>query len=409
MWKFRKWFNAGPREPLPLPEGAFDLLMPEFVADPNSFYKQMRAQRPLAEIKQGGYLLTRHTDIVAAFSNRDLGNRPSRFSVLSARNRGKYLAAEVAGNIPPFQDMPDHRLSRRALVSATLKTAKEQTPSVFSSAQDCVAQQPCGAVELISAIASPFALETGAALVGFEADLEELKRLSTAFFLLFAPIANMTEFQATNQELARARHLLSDALKQRRAEARGDVISRLIEFQRMEPELTDAQILDCALLVFADAVENIEAGIASLIHRFLTTPGFAEMHREVSVEHLVQEGLRLDTPAQTIPRVAKCDTEICGQMIAQGTPVLLALASANRDETVIPDPDTFNPLRDNSAISFGMGRHSCIGEHMGKTMIAAMVSALLERGVTLANPAEQISYHARIGHRWPNHLAIVLR
>ena len=87
-----------------------DLLSPEVVADPYPLYAALRRDHPLAELVQGGYLLTRHADVMAAFTNPDLGNAPSRFSVLAARNRGKYVAADIAANIPPFHDMPEHQL-----------------------------------------------------------------------------------------------------------------------------------------------------------------------------------------------------------------------------------------------------------------------------------------------------------
>jgi hypothetical protein len=54
-------------------------MAPAFFADPEAIYTPLRAQAPIAPVKQGGFLLTRHADIVAAFSDAALGNAPSRF------------------------------------------------------------------------------------------------------------------------------------------------------------------------------------------------------------------------------------------------------------------------------------------------------------------------------------------
>ena len=45
------------------------------------------------------------------------------------------------------------------------------------------------------------------------------------------------------------------------------------------------------------------------------------------------------------PKSATCDTEFDGYFIAKGTAVTTNLYSANRDGTVFPNPDKFDPQR----------------------------------------------------------------
>lgn len=53
------------------------------------------------------------------------------------------------------------------------------------------------------------------------------------------------------------------------------------------------------------------------------------------------------------------------QMIKAGEEVIASTYSANRDESVFFDPDSFNIHRDcGPAIGFGYGPHRCIGESL---------------------------------------------
>ncbi|MGH3164701.1 MAG: cytochrome P450 [Trebonia sp.] len=61
-------------------------------------------------------------------------------------------------------------------------------------------------------------------------------------------------------------------------------------------------------------------------------------------------------------RFATDDWNIGDITVRRRYPVLLVLASANRDQTVFPHPDTFDPSRNRSrAVTFGAGSHACPG------------------------------------------------
>ena len=81
----------------------------------------------------------------------------------------------------------------------------------------------------------------------------------------------------------------------------------------------------------------------------------------------VEETLRFDTSSQMLLRVARTDLELHGARIAEGDRVLLLVGSANRDETVFPDPDRYDLDRDTSKlVSFGSGRHFCMGAPLAR-------------------------------------------
>ncbi len=65
------------------------------------------------------------------------------------------------------------------------------------------------------------------------------------------------------------------------------------------------------------------------------------------VPDAVEEFLRLYTPYRGFARSARDEVTLHGRHIRPGEAIALVYASANRDETVFPDPDTFQLRRPN--------------------------------------------------------------
>jgi len=394
MKKWRSWFGgsdrseraAGPLEPV-------DLTAPDVVADPAPLYARLRADAPVARMASGGFVLTRHADITAAFSDPALGNAPSRFSVLTARNRDREVAADLAANIPPFMDRPDHVPARRALSAVFYDLFEAAGAWVPELAAARVAALRGQRAELITDLAGPYAAAAMARFIGLPDEPARIKQATTRFFRLFAPISGRAELAEVNAALTEARDWIDAAA------GPGGMVTRLTE-----AGLSRAAAVDNALLVLADGVENIEAGIATTLH--LAHRDGAQIPQGTKADAITAEALRLSTPGQVIPRVARQDCTIGGVQIGAGMPVFLALGSANLDDAVFADPTLFDPARDGSAaLTFGRGRHSCIGAPLGRLLIVSMVEALR---AAHARPLEDgpLTYVPRFGHRWPARLPV---
>jgi cytochrome P450 len=82
-----------------------------------------------------------------------------------------------------------------------------------------------------------------------------------------------------------------------------------------------------------------------------------------------------------------------GQAIAEGDPVLLLYASANRDESVFgADADRLRITRHpNPHVSFGFGPHFCLGAALARLEARTVLEELLTRfaTVTPAGPLER--------------------
>lgn len=133
--------------------------------------------------------------------------------------------------------------------------------------------------------------------------------------------------------------------------------------------------------------ETTSQFLTLLLHRLATEPGALAglaTGRE-SVTDVVEEGLRLDPPIVAWRRVTARDTELGGTPVAAGTPIVLWLAGAGRDPSVVPAPTAFAPGQPGSRrhLAFGAGAHRCPGAALARMEAAVVVAetAPLLRGV----------------------------
>jgi cytochrome P450 len=110
-----------------------------------------------------------------------------------------------------------------------------------------------------------------------------------------------------------------------------------------------------------------------------------------------------------IGRVAREDIELGGRRIRRDTPVFLALGAANRDPEIFAEPDRFDLGRDASALlSFGKGRHSCVGAPLVKLQMEGALRVLFEATSDVLVDESALAWTARAGHRWLEALPVKL-
>ncbi len=82
-----------------------------------------------------------------------------------------------------------------------------------------------------------------------------------------------------------------------------------------------------------------------------------------------------------VPRTVARDCELGEKELETGDLVLVLVSACNRDPRRFPDPDRFDPWRENvdRHMGLGLGKHACVGRHVAKAMAAEASRALLER------------------------------
>lgn len=226
---------------------------------------------------------------------------------------------------------------------------------ILSTALGVAPEQEAKILELSNRLFAPDDEELG----GGRTEPEDFRQLGQEFLELFLPI-----------------------IQDRRQNPRDDLASLLanavIDGQPMGP----AETLGYYLIVFNAGHDTTKNALAGGLRALIEHPeAFDRIRRDPTlVPKAVEEIVRWTSPVNYMKRTAACDVEVRGHKIREGEALMMFYGSANRDEEVFDHPFTFDIDRDpNRHIAFGYGEHFCMGAHLARRSLRAIVAELARR------------------------------
>jgi cytochrome P450 family 142 subfamily A polypeptide 1 len=153
-----------------------------------------------------------------------------------------------------------------------------------------------------------------------------------------------------------------------------------------EGSLTFDEVQGNALLLLVGGNETTRNVITGGLHALLDNRNQWEaiVDDESLIPSAVEESLRWVSPIVCMNRVATEDVEVRGVTIPAGAQALMMYSSANRDERVFDNPDTFDVTRSpNQHIAFGFGPHFCLGSSLARLEIRTALEVLSRRAPEL--------------------------
>ncbi|HET6612203.1 MAG TPA: cytochrome P450 [Kofleriaceae bacterium] len=180
------------------------------------------------------------------------------------------------------------------------------------------------------------------------------------------------QFMAYAHDLAKSRH----------QDPRDDLLSRLMAAEVNGATLTYEEFGMFFMLLLAAGTDTTRHLLANGSLELLGHPEVLARLREDPARWpgAVEEMLRLCPPMFHIRRTATRDCTVRGQKIEAGQKVVLWWVSANRDENVFPEPNTFDIDREpNNHMSFGHGPHSCLGNALARLQARIAFAELFTR------------------------------
>jgi cytochrome P450 len=98
------------------------------------------------------------------------------------------------------------------------------------------------------------------------------------------------------------------------------------------------------------------------------------------IPRVIDETLRFEPTGHATARFVMQDVEYYGTTVPAGSPILLLLASANRDSRRYADPDVYDIHRvDIQHLTFGYGLHYCLGANLARLEGRIALDELLNR------------------------------
>ncbi|MFE2943987.1 cytochrome P450 [Streptomyces sp. NPDC059255] len=203
---------------------------------------------------------------------------------------------------------------------------------------------------------------------------------------------------------------LGDLADRRRDDPSDDMLSALVHDSGPDGHLTRGELMATATLLLIAGHETTVNLITNGALTLLRHPGARRQLRENPglMPGAVEELLRYEPPVHLLPqRTPLADVEVSEVTVPKGAPLILVLASGNRDPLRFDEPDRFDPAReDNQHFGFGGGVHNCFGAPLARLETQLALRALLPRleGFQLAE--EPPPYRRSPILRGPRHLRI---
>jgi cytochrome P450 len=342
-----------------------------YLGDPNATFRQLRETDPVHWYDEGKFwVITKYDDIksISAKPERFKSERIAIMMDLVAHREGRDPQNYGSRGIM-FMDPPEHRAHRKAIGVRFTPSAVQQLDDRVREVVGAVLDGlPNGDFDWIECVAEPIPVHVFAYLLGVpESDWPRVSGWATTIANAGSGSATEQDFQVIFDEIAP--YLMG--LVAQRSRAPTDDLLTMLTIATVDGEPFDeVQVMTYALTLLAAGSETTQSLIAGLADCLDHHPDQAEkLFAEPSLSaNAVEETLRYWTPVMSMARQAACDMELHGATVRAGDGVLLAYASANRDdEHWGPTAEEFDITREDAAshLGFGVGEHFCMGDHLG--------------------------------------------
>ncbi|HEX3796986.1 MAG TPA: cytochrome P450 [Acidimicrobiales bacterium] len=361
----------------PLAYSPYDYVIHE---DPYPTYARMRAESPVFYNEElDFYAFARHADVLAAF--RDIDHYSSAYGVSldpAAFGPNAHRAMSFLAMDPP------RHTRMRSIVgkSFTPRRVAEMEPRIRALAIEHMAPAlEAGTFDFVGDFAGLLPMDVISDLVGVApSDRAEVRRLAD---LLVHREEGMNDIPQEGMEAALLlAGYYGDMVADRRQHERDDLTWSLLQAEIDGDRLTDEEVISFLFLLVVAGNETTTKLLGNAWYWGWRNQGelakpFGDVER---VPDWVEETLRYDTSTQMILRVTRAPVTVQGMDIEKGQKVLLLIGSANRDEDVFPDPETYDLDRSTqNLISFGGGRHFCMGAALARMEARIALTELTSR------------------------------
>jgi methyl-branched lipid omega-hydroxylase len=378
-----------------------DLALRDFwsqpLADRHADFAKLRAlgkpayfqvpEGPFTSEGDGYYAFVSHADVSAA------SRQPELFSSARGATSIEDLPAEFNEYFGSMINMDDPRHARlRRIVSRafTPKMIKKFEEDVQRTAagivDDLLETGPCDFVQHVSA---RLPLKIICEMMGIGDEHYDMVLRNTNIILSGADPEFISEDmdEAVTQLLTSGKDLadlVTEIAADRAAHPRDDVTTALASANIDGEQLTPAELGSFFILLVVAGNETTRTAISHALNLLTEHPDQRELlmaDLEARLPGAVEEIVRYVSPVIFMRRSVTKDCTLNGHDYREGDKTALIYWAANRDESVFADPGRFDITRSpNPHVGFGAaGPHFCLGAHLARREITAMLRELLTR------------------------------
>ena len=351
-----------------LTDGAF------YAGDSRSVYKWMREHEPVFRDRNGLAAAATYAAVIEAERN------PELFS-----NAGGIRPDQPGVEMMIEMDDPQHLL-RRKLVNAgfTRKRVKDLEGSIENLC-DALIDNVCerGECDFVWDIAAPLPMAVIGDMLGVRPQEREMfLKWSDDLVSFLSSTADPEQFQVTMDAFAAYSEYMMGMIAARKEDPTDDLVNVLVHSEVEGSKLEDHQIVTEVLLLLIGGDETTRHTLSGGTRQLLQHP---DQHRRLKADlsllpNAIEEMLRWTAPVKNMARTVTADTEFHGTALKEGEKMILLFESANFDEKVFDNPESFDIERyPNNHLAFGFGTHFCLGNQLARLELSIMQTKLLQR------------------------------
>jgi cytochrome P450 len=359
-----------------LPTYADDIYSDDGIVRSYEHYRNIRDLGPVVELAASNALAVGRFRDVRALLLDHQRFRSSNGVALTQR------CIEAVTGTTLFSDPPQHQRMRKVVARPLMPQAVEQLRSDLQDAADVLIERLVErrAFDGVTDLAQHLPVSIVSSLVGLpEAGRESMLEWGAVGFDCIGPINDRSD-----RAFAKLGELLDYVLKRLTVSeiTPGSWAAHIFDAAE-QGTITKEEVPKLILDYVGPSLDTTILATAHLIDLFGQKPQqWADLraHPELS-SNAIEEVLRVRSPIRGFARRAVETVMLDGSQIPEGSLVVALFASANHDERKWLNPETFNIRRDNARehVGFGVGRHTCVGQHLARLELQCLVKAMIPR------------------------------
>lgn len=376
----------------------------DLTIDPYPILRRLREHEPVSWVPEVNmWFVTRRADVLSVLGDFETYTVDSPHSII----------AEMFGRHMMTVDGPEQIRHKRACMPPfrPRELSTQVTPVVTAKVESLVKAFGDPA-EIRLGLAKPTAIHTVCAILGIpESKTDQIRGWYDRFARALANFQGQPEIRKRGHEAASHFSTLVTELLRTFETAPG--VGLLSDLARATPRFSDEEIVSNALIILFGGIETTEAAICNAVWALLRHPEqLALLRSEPSLlRNAIDETLRWEPAVQSCTRHATRPAVIGGVEIREGEVIQCMLGAANRDAAYFEAPARFDIRRPNAEdhVSFGAGRHYCLGASLALLEMETVLRVLLERFPELSFDPERLSAPRGYEFRKPPALWVQLR
>lgn len=375
-------------------------------------YAHLRANSPLAVAEVDGFnsfwVVTKYDDVMLiSRDNKQFpyGDQPStlmdkKSTKMSMQMSDTPLALSLIQMDEPMH-MKYRLLTQSWFMPANLKKREEEIRVIAKKSFDRLKDMN-GEGDFVAGVALNFPLEVVMNILGVpEKDFPMMLKITQEIFGPLDPDVKSAMEQMSQDDISAIQQAVVGELieyfdtitEDRRKNPKDDLATVIVNAQ-VDGEPITANAINGYYLIIATAGHDTTSSSTSAgMWALATQPGLLErIKADMSLlPAFIDECIRWATPVKSFMRSVAEDTEIRGQSVKKGDWLMLCYASANRDEEVFENANTFDiDRKPNKHMAFGYGAHLCLGQALAKMEMRILWEEIIPKlkSVKLAGEAQ---------------------